>query len=293
MKAKDLGRLARLVRQRARLTQAEVARLAGVGRWKVIDIEAGRLKDLSFGEVESCLESLGMRLVVRADYHGAEADRLLDQRHADLVAAITRLLQRHGWEVRVEVSFGYYGERGSMDVVGWHAATRTLLVIEVKSELGSVEATLRPLDVKCRLAHKVVRERLGWRPVAVARMLVFPRTGRCAGRSSATSRRCARRCRRAHATCGSGCASPAAKLPASGFCQMSALATLSGIPLPSGASGGQDPARTRRRERLAGAKMARIRPGDPRKVDPTDICRKLGHWPSCATCLGDLRTGSG
>jgi hypothetical protein len=49
-----------------------------------------------------------------------------------------------------------------------------LLVIEVKSELGSVEGTLRPLDVKCRLAPRIVRERFAWRPLHVSRMLVVP-----------------------------------------------------------------------------------------------------------------------
>ncbi len=174
VRTRELGRLARLVRHRARLRQADVARAARVGRWKVIALEAGRLADLSFSEVEACLDCLGIGLVVRGVYRGAEADRLLDQRHADLVEAITRLLRACGWEVRVEVSFAYFGERGSIDVVGWHAATRTLLVIEVKSELGSVEGTLRPLDMKCRLAPRVVRERFGWEPVSVARMVVFP-----------------------------------------------------------------------------------------------------------------------
>jgi transcriptional regulator with XRE-family HTH domain len=174
VKAREVGRLARLVRQRARLTQAELARRAGVGRWKVIALEAGRLGELSFSVVEACLGELDMGLVVRAVYRGAEADRLRDQRHAELVEAITRLLRAFGWEVRVEVSFAFYGERGSIDVVAWHAPSRTLLVVEVKSELGSVEGTLRPLDVKCRLAPKVVRERFGWEAVNVARMVVFP-----------------------------------------------------------------------------------------------------------------------
>jgi hypothetical protein len=140
----------------------------------VIDLEAGRLANLSFGVVEACLGALDVGLVVRAVYRGAEADRLLDQQHAGLVEAIVRLLQRFGWEVRVEVSFAHYGERGSIDVLAWHAASRTLLVIEVKSELASVETTLRPFDVKCRLASRIARERFAWRTLHVSRMLVFP-----------------------------------------------------------------------------------------------------------------------
>jgi hypothetical protein len=49
-----------------------------------------------------------------------------------------------------------------------------LLVIELKSELTSVEETLRRLDVKVRLATRVAGERFGWRAVAAARLLVLP-----------------------------------------------------------------------------------------------------------------------
>jgi hypothetical protein len=76
--------------------------------------------------------------------------------------------------VRPEVSFAVYGERGSIDVVGWHAPSGTLLVIEVKTELASIEETMRRHDTKVRLAARVVEERFGWRPRRVARLLVLP-----------------------------------------------------------------------------------------------------------------------
>jgi hypothetical protein len=79
-----------------------------------------------------------------------------------------------GWETRVEVSFNEYGDRGSIDVVGWNAERRALVVVEIKSELGSVEGTLRPFDVKCRLAAAVVRKRFGWEPRIVGRILLLP-----------------------------------------------------------------------------------------------------------------------
>jgi hypothetical protein len=73
-----------------------------------------------------------------------------------------------------EVTYSVFGERGSIDLVAWHPATATLLVIEVKSELTAVEATLRKHDEKVRLAAGVVREQFGWRPGAVMRLLVLP-----------------------------------------------------------------------------------------------------------------------
>jgi hypothetical protein len=40
------------------------------------------------------------------------------------------------------VTFSIYGERGSIDLLAWHSETRTLLVVELKSELTSIEETL-------------------------------------------------------------------------------------------------------------------------------------------------------
>lgn len=174
MNRRDVGRLTRLLRHRARLTQAELAERAGVGRWKVIELEADRLAELRLGEIERCLAALDARLFLSVSHRGAEIDRLLDEAHATLVAAIVRLLRALGWETRVEVSFNEFGDRGSIDVVGWHAGIRALVVIEVKSELASIEGTLRPLDVKCRHAPKVVGEQFGWRPAVVGRILVLP-----------------------------------------------------------------------------------------------------------------------
>ena len=44
----------------------------------------------------------------------------------------------------------------------------------MKTSLISAEETLRRHDTKVRLAARIVEERFGWRPSAVARMLVLP-----------------------------------------------------------------------------------------------------------------------
>jgi hypothetical protein len=44
----------------------------------------------------------------------------------------------------------------------------------VKTELTSIEETLRRHDVKVRLAPSIARERFGWDVIAVARVLVLP-----------------------------------------------------------------------------------------------------------------------
>jgi hypothetical protein len=174
MNRRDIGRLHRLLRHRARLTQEDVARSARIRRWKIVRIEANDLDKLRIADVEQSFGALGAQLFLGVSYQGAAADRLLDELHALLIAACVRELRRRGWDTRVEVSFNVYGDRGSIDLLAWHDPTRTLLIVEVKSELGSIEGTLRPLDVKLRRAPAVARDRFGWHAAHIARVLVLP-----------------------------------------------------------------------------------------------------------------------
>lgn len=169
-----IGRVHRTLRQRAHLTQQELSAKCGVVRWKIGRLEADAIDRLRFDEVERCMAALGAELEVRVRYRGAEVDRLIDEVHSMLAARVVQVLGRNGWHVQTEVTFSEWGERGSYDILAWHAQSRTLLVIEVKSELASVEGTLRQLDVKVRLAQAVARKRFGWQARRAARVLVLP-----------------------------------------------------------------------------------------------------------------------
>ena len=50
------------------------------------------------------------------------------------------------------------GERGVIDILAWHAATRTLLVIELKTEIVDINELMGTVDRKRRLAATVARE---------------------------------------------------------------------------------------------------------------------------------------
>jgi hypothetical protein len=169
-----VGRIHRRLRQSARLTQKSVSRKARVGRRKIGLLEADALGRLRFDDVERCLAVLGAELEVRVIYRGAEADRLIDRVHSMIVGRAVAVLRGFGWEARTEVSFSEWGERGSYDILAWHEPSETLLVTEVKSELVTVEGTLRPLDVKLRLAASIARQRFGWQARAVGEVLVLP-----------------------------------------------------------------------------------------------------------------------
>jgi hypothetical protein len=169
-----VGRIHRALRQRAHLTQRGLSANSGVVRWKIGRIERDLVDRLRFDEVERCLAALGAELEVRVSYRGAEVDRLIDRVHSLVGARVIEVLRRQGWEVQTEVTFSEWGERGSYDILAWHPQSRTLLVIEIKSELASVEGTLRQLDVKVRLARSVARKRFGWEARAIARVMVLP-----------------------------------------------------------------------------------------------------------------------
>ena len=88
-------------------------------------------------------------------FRGAELDRLLDEGHAALLGAVARRLEALGWEVRPEVSFAVFGERGSIDLVAWHATSGTLLVDRGQDASScSVEETLRRPMSRCGSAER-------------------------------------------------------------------------------------------------------------------------------------------
>lgn len=126
---------------------------------------------MSLDELDRMFAVLDMDASFVVSWRGGELDRLLDEDHAAVCGRCSDLLRQLGWEVLAEVTFSVYGERGSIDLLAWHADTRTLLVVEVKTEITSAEETLRRHDAKVRLAAAICRERFGATPLAVARLL--------------------------------------------------------------------------------------------------------------------------
>jgi transcriptional regulator with XRE-family HTH domain len=165
------GRVVRALRQRHGWRQADLARRSGVSRSVVGRIERGDLLRVAWGDLVAVAEAVGARLDFDARWKGASLDHLLDERHAATVDATVGILRSAGWDLDVEVSFAIYGERGSIDVVGRHAATGLVAAIEVKASIGDANQTVIGLDRKARLAPKIARER-GWACAGLARFLV-------------------------------------------------------------------------------------------------------------------------
>jgi transcriptional regulator with XRE-family HTH domain len=169
-----VGRAIQLLRRRRRWRQRDLADRAGVSQATVSALERGQIDCTPLRTVRMVLDSLDATAWLEVTWRGGIIARLLDERHAALVGAVAESLTGWRWDLVPELSYSEYGERGSIDLVAWHLASRTLLVVEVKTELVSVEATLRKLDEKVRLGPRIVGERLGWRAAVVARLLVLP-----------------------------------------------------------------------------------------------------------------------
>ena len=171
MDERRVGRSLHVLRRARGLRQVDVAERADVSQATVSAIERGHWSATSvrtLGRVFDVVEA-DVDVVVR--YRGGQLDRLLDESHAATVAELATILRADDWRVEVEVSFNHYGDRGSIDLLAYHPATRTLLVIEVKTEIASAEETLRRLDVKVRVAPSLAPERFGEAPARVVRLL--------------------------------------------------------------------------------------------------------------------------
>lgn len=153
------GRALRALRIRRGMGQLDLAHRVGVSRATISRIERGELSGITLGRLSEVVAGLGAVLHVSIRWNGEALDRLLDEGHARLVAAVVSLLTELGWETAVEVSFAVGTERGSIDVLAHHPPSRSLLVGEVKSVVPDAGGTVYGLDRKARLAPVIARQR--------------------------------------------------------------------------------------------------------------------------------------
>jgi transcriptional regulator with XRE-family HTH domain len=167
-----LGRAFRELRLRLGWRQRDVARKAGVSDSTYSRIERGDFDRMSLRVVRRVGEVLEVRLHLQASWRGSGLDRLLSSRHSAMTEVLTRRLLVAGWEVRPEVSFNIWGERGVVDIAAWHAASRALLLVELKTELVDVNRLLATTDRRRRLGAAIAKQ-LGWEPVTVSQWVVL------------------------------------------------------------------------------------------------------------------------
>ncbi len=139
-------------------------------------MERGHLQRLSLTTFRRIGRVLEIETPFAPRWRGGELARLLDRDHAALVEQMVVELRSYGWETVPEVTFNRFGERGSVDVVGWRAQQRALVLIEVKSRLVDVQDLLGSSDRKARIVPAELAADRGWRAAQVGRLLVVAET---------------------------------------------------------------------------------------------------------------------
>jgi transcriptional regulator with XRE-family HTH domain len=172
-----MGRTLRALRRRRGWPQSELAERVGVSQQAISLVERGHGATLSGRTMRRIFAALDARWEPTVSWRGGALDRLLDEDHSRLVATTVNRLRALGWSVDVEVTYSSFGERGSIDVLAVRSSLRAVVLVEVKSELTSVEATLRKMDEKSRLVRRVLcADHYRFEPAAVGSLLVLPAT---------------------------------------------------------------------------------------------------------------------
>lgn len=167
-----VGAAFRAVRVRRGWRQVDVARRARAHVSTVSLIERGHLQGVSPRALRRIAGALEVRIEFTLRLPHGELERLLNEGHAAMHEALARHLSTlPGWLHAPEVSFAVYGERGVIDILAFHSPTGSLLVIELKTEIVSIEDLLMTMDVRLRHAVDIARAR-GWQPRTVSAWVV-------------------------------------------------------------------------------------------------------------------------
>jgi transcriptional regulator with XRE-family HTH domain len=169
-----VGLMVRAVRLRRGLRQADLAAAAGTSRQTISRLERGELAAMCIRTLRRVSRALGMPPMVTLGWRGADVAELLDEGHARVVDGVVAVLQTSGWEIAVEYSFNHFGERGSVDVLAWHAATRSLLIVEAKTRIVDLQDLFSSVDRKKRLVPRLVAAERGWAARGLGVVLVVP-----------------------------------------------------------------------------------------------------------------------
>jgi hypothetical protein len=130
-----------------------------VARSVISQVEHGDIGRIPLGTLDRIAAPLEIRLRLVPSWRGGDLGRLLKARHSALNELVARYLSSQtGWRFVPEVSFSIYGERGLIDIFAWHVPSRSLLVIELKTEIVDLEEMIGTLDRKRRLAVRIARE---------------------------------------------------------------------------------------------------------------------------------------
>jgi transcriptional regulator with XRE-family HTH domain len=168
-----VGTAFKAIRVRKGWRQTDLAAKAGVSVTIVVRIERGQVGSIPVGTLRRVAAALDARFDTYLRWQGGDLGRLINARHSAMHEALARsFATRPAWSAEPEVSFSIFGERGVIDTLAWNAAARSLLVIELKTELVDINDLMSSVDRKRRLADRIVRDR-SWNPIATSTWVVI------------------------------------------------------------------------------------------------------------------------
>ncbi|MEK6719042.1 MAG: helix-turn-helix domain-containing protein [Chloroflexota bacterium] len=165
-----VGAVIRALRLRRGWRQIDLAVAAGVSTASISRAERGHISEMAVEMVRGIAAALDLRLDLTPRWRGGDLDRLISDRHARMHGVAGPLLRQHGWQCWPEVSFAVFGERGVVDLLGWHPGRCSVLVVELKTEIVDANELVGTMDRKRRLAIGIARDR-GLDPVRVGSLL--------------------------------------------------------------------------------------------------------------------------
>ena len=166
------GSAIRAARVKLGLRQRDLASAAGVSDGSVSRVERGQISTLSLSVIRAIAQVLEVAIELLPRSRSASFERTASATHSALAEAVIAFLSTFdGWVIRPEVGFSFFGDRGVIDLLAWHPLTRSLLVIELKTELVDLGAILGTLDRYVRNAIHIAFP-LSWEPIVVSRLLL-------------------------------------------------------------------------------------------------------------------------
>jgi hypothetical protein len=144
------------------MSQADIAAHTRVSASSISRLEGGAASEMTLRAIRTIAAAYGVRVDVIARWRGGDLDRLLSAHHSAMHESVSRWLARFpGWIFVPEATFSFGRETGIVDVLGWHPATRTTVVLELKTRIIDVNELIGVMDRRRRLASRMALER-GW-----------------------------------------------------------------------------------------------------------------------------------
>lgn len=151
-------------------SQRELARRCGLSQTLVWRVEGAR-PPLSVNVVARIADALGLEvdLTLRAPFIAERPQR--DAAHARCSSYVQHRLEALGWTVAREVEIVHGRSHGWIDLLAFDQRSRSVLIVEIKTELDDLGRIERTLSWYERDGWAAAR-RLGWRPARTAAWLL-------------------------------------------------------------------------------------------------------------------------